>query len=61
LLSQLHRSELVKKILFNKSDQAEGAQEPSSCRDHLDAATVSRLDDQIEQMKILCPELGQWW
>lgn len=61
LLSRLHKSELIKKLLFNKSNSSESSTDLATCRSQLDEATVRRLDAQIEQMKTLCPDLNRWW
>ncbi len=61
LLSRLHQSELIKKLLFSKSTDSTSLTENTSCRDQLDRQTVLRLDDQIEQMKSICPDLNRWW
>lgn len=61
LLSRLHKSDLLKNLLFRKSIQSASAADSVSCRDQLDQQTVLRLDGQIEQMKSICPDLKRWW
>ena len=61
LLSRLHQSELIKKLLFSKSAQPNPTAETATCREQLDRSTVMRLDEQIEQMKSICPDLERWW
>ena len=61
LLSQLHQSEMLKKLLFSKSAPSTSIDKVAACREQLDRSTVVRLDEQIDQMKSLCPNLNRWW
>lgn len=56
LLAKLHRSKLIKKLLFNKSESV-----PSHPRELLNDETCSRLDAQIARLIEVNPELQQWW
>lgn len=57
LLSRLHKSELVKRLIFNP-EQTLGDQQ---IRKELDAGTADRLDDQVSRLKSRCPYLKECW
>ncbi|WP_238381105.1 sulfotransferase domain-containing protein [Mariniblastus fucicola] len=58
LLSTLHRSNLVKKILFNSNKEGS---ELSNLRSTLDPTVVKRLDAQIERLKAMHRPLNKLW
>ncbi len=58
LLSQLHKNELIKKLIFNPEQKLSNDQE---IRASLDDTTVDRLDDQIHQLKKRLSFLEECW
>ena len=57
-LAKLHKSETVKKLLFRPGKTSE---KQTAVRDTLSTEVTSLLDDQIEKLRRLHPELTQWW
>ena len=58
ILARLHKSELIKRVLFDSQKEKE---QKLTVRDTLPDAAVALLDDQVELMKNLHPPLVTLW
>lgn len=57
ILARLHRSKLIKRVLFNSNVKDESG----GLRSKLPTEVVETLDAQIESLKTLYPSLRQLW
>ncbi len=58
LLAKLHRSELLKQVLFREDT---GQEAETRLRERLPESVRSQLDEQIEKMERLHPQLAELW
>ena len=63
LLTRLHQSKLIKRMLYSKNEAGEsgGEQATSGIRHLLDSDSCSVIDGQIESLKQRFPDLRKWW
>lgn len=59
LLSTLHRSELIKRLLYKETQKV--VKEKVDPRDRLDKESRFVLDEEIVAMKKMLPQLKMWW
>jgi hypothetical protein len=57
LLTNLHRSDLIKKVFYMKTD----VESSSLFKKALPADAIRMIEEDIEQLKLLCPSLAFYW